>query len=160
LVWDTTYDPPGRHAVQAELFLNQPETAEAQLPRGAALARLPPSMMYRPGLESAEVRVQGPAAPVFTSNLCQFSHLYDTFNPRGATLYARLPESNGVYSIELKDPAGNHIITLKGTTSNGVINEHWNLVDDQGRAFTKQSFDSVFTVTLPDSGRSQTMKGP
>lgn len=110
--------------------------------------------------DSADVPVRGPAAPVFTSNLCQFSHLYDTFNPRGATLYARLPESNGVYSIELKDPAGNHIITLKGTTSNGVINQHWNLVDDQGRAFTKQSFDSVFTVTLPDSGRSQTMKGP
>jgi hypothetical protein len=136
LLWKTTYDPSGRHAAQAELLLN-PQ-------RG----------------QTAEAAVQGPAAPFFSSNLCQFSHRYDTYNARGATLYARLPESNGVYAIELKDPAGKHIITLQGTTSNGVINVHWNLVDDRGRAYANQSFDSVFTVTLPDSGRTQTMKGP
>jgi hypothetical protein len=136
LVWNTTYDPPGRHAVQAELLLR-----------------------HR-GEESGEGRIQGPAAPFFSSNLCQFSHRYDFYDARGATLYARLPESNGVYSIELKDPAGEHIKTFTGTTSNGVIQVHWDLVDDRGRAYPSQSFESVFSVTLPDSGRSQTMKGP
>ena len=95
-----------------------------------------------------------------STNLCQFDSAYDHFDARGATLYANLPESNGVYSIELTSPAGVHLKTLTGRTSDGVIRAHWDLIDDHGQRYTNDSFGSVFTVTLPDSGRRQTMRGP
>jgi hypothetical protein len=72
----------------------------------------------------------------------------------------RLVESNGLYSIELTSPAGAHLKTLTGRTSNGVIKAHWNLIDDHGRRYTDESFNSTFTVRLLDSGLTQTMKGP
>jgi hypothetical protein len=131
LIWNTTYDPPGQHALQAQLFC---------------------------GWQTLEV--QGPVTPFFSSNICQFELFYDTFDSSGATLYARLPESNGIYTIELTSPSGSHLKTFTGTTSNGVITIDWNLIDDQGRRFTNDSFNSAFNVTLPDSGRSQTQKGP
>jgi hypothetical protein len=137
LGWTTTYDPPGRHAIQAEFIATKDEAKE----------------------ETA-LKVQGPAVPFVSTNLCQFDSAYDHFDARGVTLYARLPESNGVYTIELKAPAGAHIKTFKGTTSNGVIKVHWDLIDDHGNRCTNETIDSVFQVTLPDSGRSQMLKGP
>jgi len=50
--------------------------------------------------------------------------------------------------------------TLKGTASDGIIDVHWDLIDEHGRTCTNQAFDTVFHITLPDSGRSQTIKGP
>ena len=47
-----------------------------------------------------------------------------------------------------------------GSTASGILKEHWDLIDDQGRRFTDEMFDTVFHITLPDSGRSQTLKGP
>lgn len=131
LVWNTTYDPPGQHALQAQLYY---------------------------GWQTLEVR--GPVTPFFSSNICQFEPFYDTFDSSGATLYARLPEAKGIYTIELTSSSGTHLKTFTGTTSNGVIMVDWNLIDDQGRRFTNNSFNSAFNVTLPDSGRSQTQKGP
>jgi len=98
--------------------------------------------------------------PFFSSNLCQFKQFFSTFTSRGGTLYAKLPEPNGDYVIELKSPSGVHIRTFTGSTSNGVINVHWDLTDDHGNQCTNESVDSVFHVTLPGSGRSQLMKGP
>jgi hypothetical protein len=137
LGWTTTYDPPGRHAVQAEFIATKDEDKE----------------------ETA-LKVRGPAVAFVSTNLCRFDSAYDHFDARGVTLYARLAESNGVYAIELKDPAGARVKTLTGTTSNGVIKAHWDLIDDRGRHYTNDSLDSVFQVTLPGSGRSQRLKGP
>jgi hypothetical protein len=137
LGWTSTYDPPGIHAIQAEFIATKDETKE----------------------ETA-LKVLGPAVPFVSTNLCQFDSAYDHFDARGVTLYARLPESNGVYTIELKAPAGAHIKTLKGTTTNGVIKVHWDLMDDRGIRCTNETIDSFFQVTLPGSGRSQTLKGP
>src|SRR2546427_8678879 len=33
-------------------------------------------------------------------------------------------------------------------------------IDQNGQRYTNNSFNSIFHVTLPDSGRSQTQKGP
>ena len=110
--------------------------------------------------QETALKVRGPAVLFISTNLCQFDSAYDHFDARGATLYAKLPESNGVYTIELQSPAGVHLKTVTGRTSNGVIKVHWDLTDDHGQRYTNDSFGSVFTVTLPDSGRSQTMKGP
>jgi hypothetical protein len=133
LVWNTTFDPPGKHFLQAQLLYEEQE-------------------------ESAEVK--GPLVPFVSSNLCQFDPFYSEFDSKGGILYARLPESNGTYTIELKSPSGVPVRTFTGSTSNGVIQVHWDLTDERGKTYTNESVDSVFHVTLPDSGRSQTLKGP
>jgi hypothetical protein len=137
LGWIMTYDPPGKHAIQAEFITTRDEAK----------------------MDIAQ-HVKGPAIAFVSTNLCQFDSAYDHFDAHGVTLYARLVEPRGVYSIELKTPTGEAIKTLEGATSNGVIRLHWDLIDDKGSRCTNQSIDSVFHITLPGSGRSQTLKGP
>ena len=103
LSWTTTYDPPGKHVVQAEFIATKDEDKEEHA-----------------------LKVKGPPVVFVSTNVCQFSAAYDHFDARGATLYARLPESNGIYSIELKTPR-RHIKTLHGNDVNGVIKVHWDL---------------------------------
>jgi hypothetical protein len=50
----------------------------------------------------------------------------------------------------LKTSAGVHIRTITGSTSNGIIEEHWDLTDNHGNKVTNTSFNSEFHVTLPD----------
>ena len=47
-----------------------------------------------------------------------------------------------------------------GNTSNGQFNVSWNLVDGSGRRFDGDEFNSIFHLTLPDPGRTQTLRGP
>jgi hypothetical protein len=157
LTWTTTYDPPGKHAIQAE-FVAIRKASATKVKRGGS--RIAGYVARDPEQEEREVRVKGPAVAYLSTNVCQFSAEYDQFDARGATLYARLPESNGTYSIELTTPQGSHLKTLTGTTSNGVIKVHWDLIDDEGHRFTNTQFNSTFNVTLSDSGRSQKIKGP
>ncbi len=137
LRWTSSYDPPGKHALQAEFIGTK-----------------------NPQREEDAQKFQGPMLALTSTNICQFDFAYDHFTPRGATLFARLPESNAVFRIALKDPAGELINTIQGTTSNGVIRVNWDLLDSHGRRYTNSSFDTVFEVTLPDSGRSQVQNGP
>jgi hypothetical protein len=135
LVWNTIYESPGKHALQAELLLEEPAKADEE--------------------------ISGPLAPFVVSNLCQFSQSSAYFNPEiGASFRAKLPERNGSYVIELKSPTGERLKTITGSTSNGIIKVHWDLTDDHGKGCTNESYDSVFHLTLPASGRSQTLKGP
>jgi hypothetical protein len=136
LTWNTIFDPPGQHALQVELECIQKKGNR------------------RP------VEARGPVSPFFSTNICQFNPAYSQYDSRGVTLYAKLPESNGIYNIKLVSPTGEHVKTISGSTSNGIINIHWDLLDEHGRTYTNASLDSVFNVTLPDSGRSQSMKGP
>ena len=103
----------------------------------------------------------GRPVAVTTSNLCQFSldcvnHDVDV----GARFHARLPEKNGSYSIECVTTNGAHLTTLTGTTTNGEFNVVWNLVDDHGHRLNGETFNTIVHITLPDSGRSQTLRGP
>ena len=135
LVWHTIFDPPGRHALQVELTWNNESGAEAWC--------------------------RGPAIAITTSNLCQFSIDSSTYDvDLGARFHARLPEKNGNYSIECVSTNGAHLTTLTGSTTNGEFNVVWNLVDDHGRRLHGETFNSVVHVTLPDSGRTQTLRGP
>jgi len=134
LVWNTIYESPGKHALQAGLVVDEPRLNDP---------------------------IVGPLARFTVSNLCQFSLSSATFDPEhGATLHARLPEPNGTYLIEINSPSGERLKTITGTATNGIIKVHWDLTDDHGRLCTNSSFDTVFNITLPDSGRSQTLKGP
>ena len=135
LVWHAIYDPPGPHAVQVYLALND----------------------KREGVLSMD----GPAIAVTTSNLCQFS--LDCVNydvDLGARFHARLPEKNGNFSIECVTTNGAHLATLTGDTTNGEFNVVWNLVDDHGHRLTGETFNSIVHITLPESGRTQTLRGP
>lgn len=134
LIWNTDYDPPGQHALQAQILCTDKKDWHT-------------------------VKVNGPVAPFYSSNICQFDPFFSSFDSHGATLYAKLPEPNGIYTIELKSPNGERIKTFAGTTSNGVIKVDWDLRDDHGNKYTNDFFESTFSVTLPDSGRSQTLKG-
>ncbi len=135
LVWSTIYESPGKHALQAGLLVNE----------------------FSPSNQD----ISGPLLSFAITNLCQFSLSSTHFDPRtGATFHAKLPERNGKYTIELNTTNGALLKTLTGSTSNGVIKAHWDLIDGHGRRFTNDFFNSVFHITLPDSGRSQTLKGP
>ncbi len=135
LVWHTIFDPPRTHAVQARLLWTNE--------RGG----------YYLGC--------GPAIAVTTSNLCQFSLDSSTYDVElGATFHARLPEPNGNFSIECITTNGVHLKTLSGSTTNGEFNVLWNLVDDHGHRLNGETFNSIVHLTLPDSGRTQTLRGP
>lgn len=135
LTWHTIYDPPGRHALQVELTWSNPS--------------------------GAETWCRGPAIAITTSNLCQFALDSATYDVDvGATFHARLPEEKGTYSIECLTTNGAHLATLTGSTSNGEFRTVWNLMDGHGHRLTGETFNSVVQITLPDSGRSQTLRGP
>lgn len=135
LVWHTIFDPPGQHALQVELT------------------------WYN--ANGAETWCRGPAISVATSNLCQFSLDSATYDVElGATFHARLPEANGLYTIECVSTNGEHLKTITGSTTNGEFNTVWNLVDDHGHRLTGETFNSIVHITLPDSGRTQTLRGP
>jgi hypothetical protein len=135
LVWHTIFDPPGKHAVQTQLIHTDS--------RGA------------------EYCGKSPAIAVTTSNLCQFSLDSSTYDAElGATFHARLPEKNGSYVIECVTTNGTHLATLTGSTTNGEFKTVWNLVDDHGHRLTGETFNSIVHITLPNSGRTQTLRGP
>jgi len=135
LVWHTIFDPAGPHAVQVEIF-------------------------WTTGKGGYYMAV-GRAIPVTTTNLCQFSFDSSTYDVElGSRFHARLPEKNGIFSIECVTTNGAHLATLSGSTTNGEFNVVWNLVDDHGHRLNGETFNSIVHLTLPDSGRTQTLRGP
>ena len=135
LVWSTLYESPGRHALQAGLMLD--------------------------GLPPDKQDFDGPLLPFTITNLVQFSLGSADYDVElGARFHARLPEANGAYSIECLTTNGAHLATLSGSTTNGEFNVIWNLVDDHGHRLNGETFNSIVHVTLPDSGRTQTLRGP
>lgn len=135
LVWSTIYESPGKHALQAGVVPNKhPRLAE-----------------YLIGLPS----------PFIITNLCQFSLISVHFDPQyGVNLRVRLAELNGAYTVKLKSTSGQLLKTITGSTTNSDVKVHWNLTDEHGNTCTNEAFDTLFHITLPDSGRSQTLRGP
>jgi len=135
LAWSTIYESPGKHALQIGLLLNDMQTNDTD--------------------------ISGPLLPFVITNLCQFSLTSAHFDQdTGATFHAKLPEANGNFTIELNTTNGTRLKTITGSTTNGVIKVHWDLIDEHGQRFTNDFFNSVFHIELPDSGRTQTLKGP
>lgn len=132
--WNTTYDSPGRHNLQAQLLYT--------------------------GRRWHTVEFKGPILPFYSSNICQFNPFYSRYDSSGAILYAKVPQTNVVYSIELLAPSGKHIKTITGSTVNAEIEVHWDLTDEQGNKFTNDTVDAVFHVTLPGgtAARNSTLR--
>lgn len=134
-VWHTIYEIWGMHAIQAALFLK--------------------------GHDGDDPAASGPLVPFVITNLCQFTAASANFDKDlGATWYARLPEPNGRFTVECNTTNGTLLKTISGTTTNGFLKVHWDLVNDHGQRFDGDNFDSVIQLTLPDSGREQTLRGP
>ena len=105
--------------------------------------------------------VTGPIAVMEVTNLCQFSESSANFDSAtGAWLFAKVPELKADYSVDMFSPDGNRVKTISGNTSNGEIEVFWDLVGDNGKKLADQSFSTKFRITLPGSGRAQTLKGP
>jgi len=139
--WSTIYEAPGLHAVQASL-----EMASAT---------------GQDGYANDQDMVFGPMAAVTLTNLCQFSLSSANYDPdTGALLHARLAESNGAFAIECLTTNGTHLKTLTGSTTNGEFKVLWNLADDRGNRLHGETFNTVIRITLTDSGRTQTLRGP
>ena len=112
-------------------------------------------------MQTNDTDISGPLLPFVITNLCQFSLTSAHFDQdTGATFHAKLPEANGNFTIELNTTNGTRLKTITGSTTNGVIKVHWDLIDEHGQRFTNDFFNSVFHIELPDSGRTQTLKGP
>jgi hypothetical protein len=95
------------------------------------------------------------------SNLCQFSVNSAEFDPRlGAAFLLKLPETNGQYVLKCQTTDGIVLKTMPGATSKGIVKVRWDLNDERGQRFTGDAFDTLWTITLPGSGRTQTLKGP
>jgi hypothetical protein len=136
LLWNTTFKWPGRHFLAAQLTLN------GQLQQGTT-----PDSTVLSGF--------GQMASFYSYNIAQFDPFYSGYDTtNGAILYAELPEPDADYSIELRTPSGEHIKTISGSTSSGIIKEHWDVTDESAAPYTGHSVDAVFSVTLldPDSG--------
>ncbi len=74
----------------------------------------------------------------------------DVYSQKGAFFHVKLAQRVGSYSLEIKDPSGAHIHTITGSTTNGIVDVHWDLLYDGGKRYTNYSFDSTWTVTFPD----------
>lgn len=135
LAWDTIYESPGKHALRVGLSVH--------------------------GGSAGSDTVVGPPLPFVVSNLCQFSISSAQFDPRlGAAFQLKLPESNGQFVLKCQKTNGAALKTITGSTTNGIVSVRWDLMDEQGKRCSDNFFNTVWTITLPDSGRTQILKGP
>ena len=135
LKWNTTFDTPGQHYITAQITLN------GTLSVGDAN-----------GPDPTVLNGSGVLTSFYSTNVCQFNPVYTEYDTNnGAPLFAQLPEPDANYTIELKTTNGVHIRTITGSTSNGQINEQWDLTDDSGNTYTNgDDIDAAFTVSLLD----------
>jgi hypothetical protein len=136
ITWQTDFDRPGKHALQAAVRLRSEDKKLPSL-------------------------VKGPMLAFVSSNVCQYSESSSHFDPElGAVLLAKILEPNASYRVEFVSPEGERIRTLTKTTTNSVIKVMWDLADERGQRFSGDAFDTVFHVTLASDGKVYTQKGP
>jgi hypothetical protein len=93
----------------------------------------------------------GPITEFVSSNICHINPYIGSTYFKGVILYADLSASNVAYTIDLQTPAGDHIRTFYGNTTNSIVNERWDLTDDHGNIYTNPSVNAVYYVKLPNS---------
>jgi hypothetical protein len=130
LNWNTTYEPPGQHYIQAQ-FNSSRLGDDAAIPTGF-----------------------GVFTAFNSSNVLQFFESGSMFDDSGAYLDAQLPCPDAIYTIQLFDPATTPptlIRTITNAISNGMIQEDWDLTYEDGvTVFTGDTVKAVFNVTLLD----------
>jgi hypothetical protein len=134
LVWNTMYDSPGKHFLQAELTIDNW--------RKRSRRRNP---------DAEEIVLKGPLFYFFSTNVLQYFPMGDVYSDKGAFFHVKLAQPVGSYSLEITSLSGEHIHTLTGSTTNGIVEVDWDLIYDGGKRYTNDSFNSTWTVTFPDS---------
>jgi hypothetical protein len=130
LSWNTTYDPPGPHCLEAQLTVGSSD----------------PDAVILSGVG---------AITLFNSrNVLRFFESDALYDTNGAYLDAQLAAQNANYIIELYDPSttpATLLTTISNSTANGMIQEDWDLTYNNGsNSFAGSAFDAVFDVTLLD----------
>lgn len=143
LVWNTTYDPPGKHFLQARLWIENW--------RGRSRRR---------NYDAGEISLKGPLFAFVSTNVIQFLPLGNVLTEKGAFFQVKLAQPVGSYSLKLTTPTGEHIRTITGSTSNGIVEVQWDLIDDNGKRYTNDSLNSTWTVTFPDAPKGASTNSP
>jgi hypothetical protein len=133
LVWNTTYDPPGKHFLQAELSIDNWRRRSRRRSQNAE-----------------EITLKGPLFSFVSTNVVQFFPMGDVYSDKGAFFHVKLAQPVGSYSLELTAPSGEHLHTITGSTTNGIVDVCWDLLFSGGKRYTNDSFNSTWTVTFPD----------
>jgi hypothetical protein len=140
LIWNSTYDPPGPHYLQVELFLSVPVGITAA---SDDVAASPPEV----------TSAAGSVVPFYSANMVQFLKADSMFDNSGANLDARVAEQNANYTITLYDPSSippTRLTTITGSTTDGTIQEDWGVTNADGSAFTGNTVVAVFDVASDD----------
>lgn len=128
LLWETTFDRPGQHYLQARV------------------------MLASGGPDARVLAGVGPILPFHSDNLLQFFERGSMFDDASAYLDANLVAADATYTIELFGPSTTPptlIKSITNSTANGVIQEEWDLAYADGtNVFTGESVKAVFNVTL------------
>jgi hypothetical protein len=134
LNWNTLYDPPGLNYIQARIALNNADD------------------------DAAIISGLGTFTPFYSGNVVQFFESDALYDDTGAFLDAQLPVQNASYTIHLYDHTTTPptlLTAITNFTSNGMIQEDWNLATDGGGSYGGSDFDAEFDVTLLDSNTSE-----
>ena len=142
LVWNTTYDPPGKHFLQV----------------GLTIYKWRPSR--RRNDDGEEITLKGPLFCFVSTNVLQFFPMGDVFNEKGAFFHVKLAQPVGSYSLELMTPSGEHVHTITGSTTNGIVEVHWDLLYDGGKRYTNDSLSSTWNVTFADAHTAAPTNAP
>jgi hypothetical protein len=140
IAWNTAFDPPGVHYLQAHITV---DGATTDLQSSAS------------AIDSA----MGGLSMFASDNVLQFFEDGSMFDSSGAYLDAQLPENDATFTIQLYDASVTPQTLIRtigpNTTSSGMIREDWNVTcADNVTPFTGDAVDAVFNVTLTDSGRT------
>jgi hypothetical protein len=131
ITWNSAFNSSRAHLLQARLAVN--------LSAG----------------DTAILTALGNALPYSSDNPVRFYESDAVYDDSGAYLDATITSStNTYYTIQIFDPSTSPASFIKGitnSTSNGMIQEDWNLTYDDGvTTFTNDTFDAVFTVSDTD----------
>jgi hypothetical protein len=131
LNWNTLYDHSGLNYLQAKISLNGN------------------------GDDFAVISGDGQIGFYKSDNTVRFFECGTIFSEANAYLDAEIPVQNAEYTIRIYSPATTPpslIKTISNSTTNGLIQEDWDLtMDGSGSAFTGSAFDADFEVSLLDA---------
>jgi hypothetical protein len=141
LTWNTTFTTWGDHFVNVRFnrFGSQ----------GAQQSGTP---------DPTTLSAAGPPISFPINSILRFSRFFSEFSDHGY-LYADLAVEDADYVISLHNPAAGPSApafrTISGSTGNGVIDEAWDVTDQNGNAYMGDNVIATFAVT-PDGGTPET----
>jgi hypothetical protein len=137
--WSTIYSAPGKHALHVTLYPNEDYSFDGNAEESGT--------------------VIGPKVACEVANLCQFAPGSERGMSKRWIARARALEPEASYRMRVVSPTGELLKSFEGSATNHVMVMDWDFLTEAGKEW-EDNFDSVFEITLPASGRSQTLKGP